>query len=302
MRASTLEPNPMGSGLIMGASTESYALSIPDGVPVLLRDLVHERTGIYFEPAHFDTLLGKLRDRAVHHGCQSYLDYYYILKYEERGTDEWWRVMDAFSVQETYFWRELSQINALASVVVPQWFKTSAGRLRIWSAACASGEEPYSLVMALLEAGLGHLPIDVCASDASEAAIAKARRGVYRERSFRALPPELQEKYFHKVAEGWQLGPEVMRRVSFQRVNLIAPAESGMLASAPVIFCRNVFIYFSPEAIRRTLGIFAERMPAGGHVFVGASESLLKLTTDFELREIADAFVYVRTTRSGARP
>lgn len=275
-------------------------LSVPEGVPALLRDLIHDRTGIYFEPANFDTLLDKLHDRAMHHGCQSYLDYYYILKYEERGPDEWLRVMDAFSVQETYFWRELGQITALTNTVLPQWFTTTAQRLRIWSAACATGEEPCSIVMALLEAGLGHLPVEVCASDASEAALAKARRGVFRERSFRALPAELQEKYFRRVSDGWQIVPDVLRRVTFQRANLIAPAESGALADAPVIFCRNVFIYFSPDAIRRTLSVFAGRMPTGGHLFVGASESLLKLTTDFELREIDNAFVYLRTRKDGA--
>jgi chemotaxis protein methyltransferase CheR len=242
---------------------------------------------------HFDTRLGKLHARALHHGCHSYLDYYYILKYEERGADEWLRVMDAFSVQETYFWRETAQIQALARTVVPQWFKSGDDPLRIWSAACASGEEPYSIVMALLEAGLGHLPIEVCASDASEAALEKASRGVYRERSFRTLPLELQQKYFRRTAEGWQLAPEVMRRVSFRRANLIAAAEIGRLATAPVIFCRNVFIYFSADAIRRTLAVFAQRMPAGGQLFVGSSESLLRLTTDFELREIDDAFVYL---------
>jgi chemotaxis protein methyltransferase CheR len=255
----------------MPASTDVCTLSVPDGVPVLLRDLIHERTGLYFETEHFDTFLGKLRDRALHYGCQSYLDYYYILKYEEHGRDEWLRVMDAFSVQETYFWRELSQINTLTSTVVPQYFNQSPLRMRIWSAACASGEEPYSIVMALLEAGLGHLPIDVVASDASEAALEKARRGVYRERSFRSLPVELQQKYFTRVSDGWKLAPEVMRRVVFHRVNLIAPAETSPLASAPVIFCRNVFIYFSPDAMRRTLAVFAERMPPGGHLFVGAS-------------------------------
>ena len=286
----------------MPSSTDLCALSVPDGVPALLRDLIHDRTGIYFEPSHFDTLLEKLRDRALHHGCQSYLDYYYILKYEERGPDEWLRVMDAFSVQETYFWRELAQISTLAGVVAPRWFKTSSSRLRIWSAACASGEEPYSIVMALLEAGLGNRPIEICASDASEAALAKARRGVYRERSFRALPIELQQKYFRRVADGWQIDPDVMRRVTFHRANLIAPSEISALASAPVIFCRNVFIYFSPDAIRRTLSVFAAQMPAGGHLFVGASESLLKLTTDFELNEINNAFVYLRTSRNGSSP
>jgi chemotaxis protein methyltransferase CheR len=282
-------------------STDDRALSVPDGVPLLLRDLIHDRTGIFFEPGNFDALLDKLRDRAVHHGCQSYLDYYYILKYEEHGHDEWLRVMDAFSVQETYFWRELSQIRALINRVVPAWFRNSPARLQIWSAACASGEEPYSIVIALLEAGLGHLPIDVCASDASEAALAKARHGLYRERSFRALPLELQQRYFRRVPEGWQLVPDVMRRVTFQRANLIETAEIGSLAASPVIFCRNVFIYFSVDAIRRTIATFADRMPSGGHLFVGASESLLKLTSDFELSELDDAFVYVRIRREGVR-
>lgn len=286
----------------MPISTDDCTLSVPDGVPILLRDLVHERTGIYFEAEHFDTLLGKLRDRAVHHGCQSYLDYYYILKYEERGADEWLRVMDAFSVQETYFWRELSQINALTKTVVPQWFERSVARLQIWSAACATGEEPFSIMIALLEAGFGHLPVSICASDASEAAIEKARRGIYRERSFRALPVELQQKYFRRVDQGWQLIPEVMQRVSFQRANLISAAEIGMLASSPIIFCRNVFIYFSPDSIRRTLSVFAERMPAGGRLFVGASESLLRLTNDFELHEVDGAFVYVRNGSERPRP
>ena len=283
----------------MPASTAIASLSVPDGVPILLRDLIHERTGIYFEPGNRATLLDKLRDRALHHRCQSYLDYYYLLKYEEGGPGEWLRVMDAFSVQETYFWRELGQIKALVQTVIPRRMAASGNRLRIWSAACASGEEPYSIVMALLEHGLGHLPVEGVASDASEAARAKAQRGIYRERSFRALPPELQAKYFQRVAEGWQLDPEIMRRVTFQRANLISPQEIAPLASAPVIFCRNVFIYFSPDAIRRTLAVMAERMPAGGHLFVGASESLLKLTQDFELNEVDGAFVYVRRGLGG---
>jgi chemotaxis protein methyltransferase CheR len=208
--------------------------------------------------------------------------------------------MDAFSVQETYFWRELGQIQALANSVVPAWFKATAAPLRIWSAACASGEEPYSIVIALLEAGLGGRPIEIFASDASEAALQKARRGVYRERSFRAIPEELRRKYFTRVPEGWQISAEIMRRVHFQQANLISAPDISMLANSPVIFCRNVFIYFSPDAIRRTLAVFAARMPPAAHLFVGSSESLLQLTNDFELAEIDDAFVYLRRAREKA--
>lgn len=277
---------------------ELSRLTVPEPVPQLLRDLVHERIGLFFEPDRFDMLLEKLAGRAVARGCQSFLDYYYILRYEDDNQDEWRRVMDAFSVQETYFWRELDQIRALVDVIVPAWFREQRGPLRIWSAACATGEEPYSIAIALNEAGWGAHPIEIYASDASEAAIEKARGAVYRERAFRALPADLRLKYFQPTAHGFELDRNIVSRVRFQWANLVVPADIAPLAAAPVIFCRNVFIYFSPAAISRVIACFARQMPANGYLFVGASESLLKLTRDFDLDEIAHAFVYRRRTKS----
>jgi chemotaxis protein methyltransferase CheR len=271
---------------------------VPAGVPVLIRDLLHERAGIFFDPDRFDTMLDKLADRARQTACHSYLDYYYLLKYEDTDRSEWRRVMDAFSVQETYFWREYAQIAALAERIVPQWFGATAAPLLIWSAACASGEEPVSLAIALREAGWGNHPITIAASDASEAALEKARAGIYRERSFRSLPDALRAKYFEPVDRGWKVRRELLLPIAFQRANLVEPSEIALLAAAPVVFCRNVFIYFSPDSIRRTVAAFAGRMPDGGHLFVGAPESLVKLTDEFELRELGDAFVYRRKPRS----
>ena len=282
----------------MPLASNASPLSAPEGVPLLLRDLIHERTGLYFEADRTDLLLDKLRERAESHGCRSYLDYYYILKYDEQAPAEWLRVMDAFSVQETYFWRESSQIDAFVRHIVPAWFAHHRAPLRVWSAACASGEEPYSLVIALLEAGLGHLPVEIYGSDASEAALVRARAGLYRERSFRALAEPLRAKYFQPHPDGWQLDPQIVARVSFQRANLVDPAEIDLLARASVIFCRNVFIYFSPDSIRRAAAFFAERMLPPAYLFVGSSESLLKISSDFELHEIDDAFVYRRKDRA----
>src|SRR5687768_3042179 len=107
----------------MSAAHPPTPLTVPEPIPKLLRDLLHERTGMYFESDRFDTLLEKLQGRATARGCRSFLDYYYILKYGENNDEEWRRVMDAFSVQETYFWREFDQIRALVDVVVPEWFK-----------------------------------------------------------------------------------------------------------------------------------------------------------------------------------
>ncbi|HYE32966.1 MAG TPA: protein-glutamate O-methyltransferase CheR [Methylomirabilota bacterium] len=270
-------------------------LLVTPGILPLLRDLIHERTGIFFEETRLDLLQEKIEPLAAAKGCRSCLDYYYLLKYEANGTEDWALLMDALSVQETYFWRESSQIHALANVIAPAWFaRNPSSPLRIWSAASATGEEAYSIAIALVEAGWGSHPVQIYGSDGSPSAIAKANAGVYREKAFRTLAEPLRRKYFTPQGSEWALNPEIKSRVKFQRANLLEPEQIDTLARAQVIFCRNVFIYFSAHAIRQTVATFARRMPSGGHLFVGASESLLRLTSDFELREIGDAFVYVR--------
>jgi chemotaxis protein methyltransferase CheR len=269
-------------------------LLVTTGVESLLRDLIHERTGIFFEVDRLETLVEKVEPLALARGNHSLLDYYYLLKYESNGVEDWINVMDALSVQETYFWRETPQIEALVESFVPNWFKKTELPLRIWSAGSASGEEPYSIAIALMEAGWGNHPIEILASDGSPSALLKSRAAIYRERSFRCLPLALKEKYFTPVEAAWKLRPEIAQRVGFRRANLLATEEIASLARSPVIFCRNVFIYFSQHAIRQTVAAFASYMPSGGHLFVGASESLLKMTADFELRDTGNAFVYVR--------
>jgi chemotaxis protein methyltransferase CheR len=204
--------------------------------------------------------------------------------------------MDALSVPETYFWREMDQIKALVELIVPRHFAMErASPLRIWSAACATGEEPLSIALALEEAGwFGRAPIQIHASDASSAAIGRARLGAYRERSFRALPAALRAKYFREADGTWRIAPSLHARVEWSVVNLTASHEIAAMPQTQIVFCRNVFIYFSAAAIAKTVRLFAERMPSSGCLFVGVSESLLRLTTDFDLHELGGAFVYVK--------
>lgn len=271
-------------------------LSLSPSAFSILRDLIHERTGLFYEDTKRDLLANKLSPRAIERGFDSFLDYYYLLKYDPAADDEWNHVMDALSVQETYFWREIDAVQALVQVLLPQWHATRAGApLRIWSAACATGEEPLTIAIALAEAGwFDRVPIEIYASDASHAAIAGARRGVYRKRSFRTLPEALHEKYFSEVAGGWKIAPELHARVHWATANITTRAEIAARARVPVIFCRNVFLYFSTEAIRRTVQTFGSEMVAPGYLFIGVSESLLRITDTFELREIGGAFVYVK--------
>jgi chemotaxis protein methyltransferase CheR len=281
----------------------SNTLSISDSTFSLLRDMIHIRTGIFFEDSKKDLLASKLSPLIIELGFSSFIDLYYLLKYDNRDED-WLKVIDALSVQETYFWREYDQVRTLVEVLVPDWVEQFPGQtVRIWSAACASGEEALSIAMALNEAGwFDRASIEIVASDASSLALEKAMKGVYRPRAFRALPPALKQKYFlpYRPSENhseplWQVSPELHGRIQWRLANLADERETAVLAAAPFIFCRNVFIYFSPEAIQKTVETFFNAMPVPGYLFIGASESLFRITTQFALREINGAFVYIKS-------
>jgi chemotaxis protein methyltransferase CheR len=267
------------------------------GLP-LLRDLIHERTGLFYDNGRYEALSDRLAPLVIGRGFRSFLDFYYLLKYDEgASTAEWRNVMDALSVQETYFWREIDQIHGLSGKVLPELIR---GRdewpLRIWSVPCATGEEPLTIAMVLNEAGwFDRMPIEIRASDGSSAAIGRARAGRYRNRAFRALPDALREKYFVQEGDASVPVPELQARVtSWSVVNLMAPGEIAPYARSPVIFCRNAFIYFSPLSVKLVVNTLADLMPVPAYLFVGASESLLSATDRFMLEDLDRAFVYVK--------
>jgi chemotaxis protein methyltransferase CheR len=269
---------------------------------LLLRDLVRERTGLHYDDGRCETMADRLAPLVLARGFGSFLDYYYFLKYDPAGEAEWVPVLDALSVTETYFWREVDQLRAVAHVIVPQLIQQK-DVVRIWCVPCATGEEPLTLAMLLDQRGLfDRGSIEIRASDASEAALAKARQGVYRERSFRALPRHLLEQYFTPEEGRWRVAPRLHQRVlSWDRVNLKDDADVRRFGRMDIIFCRNVFIYFSEAGVRHVVNTFADVMNTPGYLCVGAAESLLRVTTRFDLQQIADAFVYVKRTH-GDRP
>jgi chemotaxis protein methyltransferase CheR len=274
----------------------SETLGLSGSAFVLLRDLIHERTGLFYENGKSDLLTDKLSPLVIERGFSSFLDYYYLLKYDADADSEWKRVVNALSVQETFFWREVDQIRAVADVLVPQHFSVPRAQpLKIWSAACATGEEPISIAMALNEKGwFDRAPIEIHATDASSVAIERARRGVYRDRAFRNLPAELRNKYFTEEKDAHRVAPELHTRIKWATANITNESDVALLATASIIFCRNVFIYFSDNAIQKTVRQFAARMPEPGYLFTAASESLLRLTTSLQFQEISGAFVYVK--------
>jgi chemotaxis protein methyltransferase CheR len=280
--------------------SRSQNLALPEGTTNLIRNLINERTGMFFDNGKGDLLMDKLSPLVIERGFTSYLDYYYLLKYDSAARSEWQNVMNALSVQETYFWREIDQMRALVQTLVPQWHaRNKDSTLRIWSAACTTGEEPLTIAMMLNEAGwFERVAVEILASDASSNAIARAEEGVYRDRAFRNLPAHLRDRYFDSEGSGWRVKRGLHSRVKWEIANLMDETQIAPLANADFIFCRNVFIYFSETAIGRVVRSFARFMRPPGFLFVGAAESLLRMTTDFTLTEIDDAFVYVNRERA----
>jgi chemotaxis protein methyltransferase CheR len=296
---------PMG-GRRATVDSRAESLGLAGSVTTILRDLLHERLGLSYQADQFTYVADRLAALVIARGFGSFMDYYYLLKYDN-DPDEWLRVMDALSVQETYFWREIDQLRAVVDVVVPMLAASMADKgrgapLRIWSVPCATGEEPLTIAMLLEEAGwFGRLPIEIVGSDASPSAIAKAQAGRYGERAFRNLPPALRERYFTSVApvpakalsRESVVDPKLHARVRYDLVNVMDGAAVASHATAPIVFCRNLFIYFSEQSIRRACQAFAAAMPRPGYLCLGASESLLRYATSFDLRELGGAFIYV---------
>lgn len=279
-------------------SLDVDSLGLQPGALTLVRDLVHDRTGLFYDESRLAQMADRLAPLVTNRGFDTFLDYYYFLKYDEGAADEWRRVMDALAVPETYFWREIDQLRAIVDVIVPSLAPKLARPLRVWSVPCASGEEPLSLAMML--DGCGRLgQVEISASDASQAALDAAAAGIYRERAFRTLPTEVRERYFTRDGSRWRIDPALRERISWSRVNLLDMNEVLRHAWADVILCRNVFIYFSEGAIRRVVETFARAMPTPGYLCVGAAESLLRITDRFELEQIGDAFVYVMKSGRG---
>ncbi|HET9468792.1 MAG TPA: protein-glutamate O-methyltransferase CheR [Vicinamibacterales bacterium] len=279
----------------MPFSPEDLGVS-ESGLP-LLRELIHQHTGLYYENGRAELLSDRLAPLVLSRGFRSYLDFYYLLKFDTQAGQAWRDVLDALSVQETYFWRESDQLRALTCHVLPEVQKAAPGEIvRIWSIPCATGEEPLSLAMALEEAGwFARARIEIHASDGSQRALDKAHEGLYRERSFRALPLHLRDKYFEPREGLWAPKISLRSRItSWSLVNMMARADMQMHAGSRIIFCRNAFIYFSPDSVKAVVKTFEDVMPTPGYLFVGASESLSRVSDRFLLEDFDRAFVYVK--------
>ena len=269
--------------------------SLPLSPPVfaILSAIIEERIGLHYSLAERELLAEKISPRAQEAGFDSLLDYYYFLRYDPRGSEEMEALTEELVVNETYFFREFDQLRVLVDqVVAPQ---VAAGRrVRIWSAACATGEEPVTVAMLLADAGLLSR-VEIVATDISQRALTRARDGVFGRRALRSVPaPDLVARYLMNSAGETRVHPDIAQAIRYRRVNLLDDSAVSDLGVFDVILCRNVLIYFRDETVRRLLERLARALDPQGTLFVGVSESLLRFGTSLVCEEKSGVFVYRR--------
>lgn len=269
---------------------------VPASLLALLREFVHEQTGIFFSDENTALLVSKLSTVMRESGCSGFLDYYHLLREQADGGPEMQRMISAITVGETWFFREMTQLNALLSTVIPGIHAqrdTLVDPIRIWSTSCATGEEPLTLAMLIDSTHPEWFSrINILATDINMTAIARAKSGLFRERSFRNIPPGIRERYFQPVAGADSIDPALLAQVSFHQGNLLDPDTACLGGLFDCILCRNVLIYFDERSTFAAMRNFARVLRPGGHLLLGCSESLLRYSLPWKLEEIDGAFFY----------
>lgn len=270
----------------------------------LLRDLVNERSGMHFDDDSIYVVERRLRERARAVGAPDFSAYYHYLRFHPRGAEELEEAIDALVTNETYFFREEYQLRAFRDDVLPRLHEQAARanrrRIVVWSAGCSTGEEVYTLAILLLESGLfDGWDVRVFGNDISRRVLAIARRGVYPPHSFRAMPAQY-ERYFERAPKGRRVIDPVRRLCQFGHFNLLERERSSILGRVDAIFCRNVLIYFDLASRKKVIESFYERLLPGGYLMLGHSESLLNVSTSFELAHLSTEMVYRRPAASAS--
>jgi len=270
-------------------------IPLPEDVFRLIRDIIKEYCGLFFDDTSRYLLEKRLSRRVKNHHLNDFRDYYRFIRYDKRAEEELTAIMDVLTVNETYFFREQNQLRAFSDEILDELKTINRDRktLRVWSAGCSTGEEPYTIAMLINERGhFNGWDIEIHGSDINQRVLQTARRGVYRRNSFRTTEPYYMSKYFIEEDGSFKISDAAKKHVNFSYLNLLDPFKSKFLGKMDVIFCRNVLIYFDNASRRRVIENFHDRLVGGGYLLLGHAESLINISTAFTLKHLKNDMVY----------
>jgi chemotaxis protein methyltransferase CheR len=290
------------------AAQSALALDGPPEPELLrIRDLVYQVAGIFHPDNKLRLLLDRCGRRMKELKTQSLREYFECLTIKPTRQTELIALLNEITIGETCFFRSQAQLDALRQIIIPKVLEAKAAfplrRLRIWSAGCSTGEEPYTLSMLLMEEAHGRLKdwsIEILATDLNEHSLAHAKNAIYGSYSTRNLTPYYRQKYFAPAGEQLQVQPAVRTRITFSRLNLSDDARMTFMKGVDVIFCCNVLIYFDLTSKRRVIQHFYNNLLPHGYLFLGHSESLYGVSDEFRLVHLPRATGYIKGERTQA--
>ena len=277
---------------------ELQVLSVPD----LQRfcEFLYARTGMQFNETKRYYIDRRVAERMAANNAASFAAYFLQLRSDAVEAEQ---LINSFTVNETYFYREEHQFRCLSRSILPEIVENRApgDKIRIWSVPCSTGEEAYSIAIWLLENWrlVDAYNIEIVGSDIDTRALGDAVAGYFGERALSRLSPQVRDAYFEAEQKGQRrIVGDLRESVSFTSVNLIDPASTIAHGSFDVIFCRNALIYFDDLSRRTAVQNLYAQLNPGGFVCLGHSESMSRITDLFKMRRFEDAIVYQRPRRT----
>jgi chemotaxis protein methyltransferase CheR len=254
----------------------------------------YRHTGIVFGEPKRAFVERRLQERIRATGADGFAQYFSLMRFQASGR-ELQLLVNAMTVNETYFFREDYQFQALTSAVLPFLARHRQRPIRIWSLPCATGEEPYSIAIAILEdwREADTHDVEIYASDIDSEVLEQARAGIYAPRALHRLSAPLRARYFAPLPDGrFRLDDGIRDSIDFSVVNVIDPRRMARFRGMDVVFCRNMLIYFDDLSRRQAVEAIYESLAPGGFVFLGHSESMSRMSSLFCPCRIGDSVVY----------
>lgn len=265
-----------------------------------LRKIIYERSGIHFPDTKKYVLESRLSRRLEELEFDNFDQYLKFLTMGPYQMDEFQEMFNRITINETSFFRNEPQLDVFEKQVLTQLLQSrqSTKRLRVWSSACSTGEEPYTLAIQIHRSLGVRLPdwhIEILATDISEKALMAAQAARYASYSIRSMNPLILKRYFTQVGSFYQLDPTIQSMVRFELLNLKDAFSAKRFGTWDVIFCRNVMIYFDDSMRTHCVQMFHDQLANDGTLFIGHSESLRNLSVPFESLPIPQAFAYTKS-------
>ena len=262
-----------------------------------ISEFIYRKSGIYLEEdKHFDKLRKYIEQRSSELGMDNFRKYFFKLRFDDKDGLEFQELMNGVTVNETYFFREKDQFEVLVNRILPELHQTlpASKPLRILSSPCSTGEEPYSMILHIVEEGkvVEERDIEVVGIDIDSTVIKKAQLAKYTERSVHAIPAPILSKWFNKKALGYELSEDLQGTVDFQVANVFDKTEMRKLGKFDVIFSRNMLIYFDDASRKEVAMTFYDMLNPGGYVLLGHAEYMSRIVSVFNARKIDNTLIY----------